>query len=277
MTYKTILVNLTTTDRAPALLSAATHLAHRFEAYLIALHVVPLAWVPAASPMDISGEIIAVQTRAYNAQAKAIRALFEATLAKGKLKGEWCQVEAKFHDPAEIVVAAGNATDLIMLSQPAKGAELLPTADTPERIMMEAGRPLLFVPDAGAERIIGGNVILAWNGSREATRAAFDAVPLLQAAKSVHVLAVNPETRAEELPWSSIVAALARHGIACKGSSAYNRSSSIADELRTHAAADGAGLLVMGGYGHSRLREFFFGGATYGMLARMPLPVFMAH
>lgn len=280
MSYKTILVNLATTGRAPPLLRAVSKLSKPFEAHVVAFHVVPMAWIPAASPMDMSGELIELQTRAYQDQAKAIRALFEAAVAKGELRGEWRQVDAKYHDPCELEIAAGNVTDLIVMAGPAKGAEFLPTADTAERVMMEGGRPVLFVPEAGADKIIGGNVLVAWNGSRESARAAFDALPLLQAAKSVHVLAINPDQRAaapSELPWAGLVAALKRHGVACKGSSVHYQGNAIADELTSQAAADDAGLLVMGGYGHSRLREYVFGGATYEILSKLPVPVLMSH
>jgi len=147
-------------------------------------------------------------------------------------------------------------------------------------VMIAGGRPVLFIPTAGRFPTIGSNATIAWNGSRESARAVFDALPFLVAAKQVRILAVNPddtELHGTVLPGSELATALARHGVKCEVARSVAPDIGIGDELLSRLADRGSDLLVMGGFGHSRFREFIFGGATRSILAHMTAPVLMSH
>src|SRR5262249_16615355 len=152
--------------------------------------------------------------------------------------------------------------------------------DLPERLILGAGRPVLVVPYAGRFERIGERVLLAWNASREATRAANDALALLERATKVTVLSVNPRrgpTGHRDIPGADIALHLARHGVRCEASSITTDEVGLDDMLLSQAADSDADLIVMGGYGHSRLGELVLGGATRHILRQITVPVLMSH
>src|SRR5262249_44560338 len=122
---------------------------------------------------------------------------------------------------------------------------------------------------------VGERVLVAWAHSREATRAVHDALPLLKLAKSVTVMEVNPEP--DHLGGADIALHLTRHGVKAEVASTTSGDINNGDAILSRAADLTADLLVMGGYGHSRLREFAFGGVTRHILEHMTLPVLMSH
>jgi nucleotide-binding universal stress UspA family protein len=151
--------------------------------------------------------------------------------------------------------------------------------DVGDRLAVAAGRPVLIVPNAGVYCGIGSRVVVAWNGRREATRAAFDALPLLQQAKDVKVLWIDPRSEDEDagaFAATDLCTALARHGIACEAVAAAS-DGNVGATLLSCATEHRADLLVMGCYGHSRLTELVFGGATRHILRHMTIPVLMSH
>jgi nucleotide-binding universal stress UspA family protein len=184
--------------------------------------------------------------------------------------------EAPGADLAGIVIAHGRTADLIVASQADPEWDLSPVLEFPERLVMESGRPVLVVPYTGRYEAVGRKPALAWAPRREAARAAFDAMPFLAAAALVHVLSFDEQTGGA-WPDSSIMAMLARHGVEATGRREYVRDTSIGEELLSAIADLGADLLVMGAYGHSRLREFVFGGATRHVMRHMTVPTLLSH
>lgn len=161
--------------------------------------------------------------------------------------------------------------DLTIVGQVAPGAPDH-LADT----LMKIGRPLLAVPRHGRYPRVGSRVLVAWNGSREATRAVFDAMPLLASASVVTVMTMDAEAD-EHLPGSDIGLALARHGVAVEVQHSTLGGIDAGNALLSRAADQGADLLVMGAFGHSPLREKVLGGATRHILDHMTVPVFLSH
>jgi nucleotide-binding universal stress UspA family protein len=153
--------------------------------------------------------------------------------------------------------------------------------DVVDRLPIEAGRPVLIVPNAPAlSDRVGEKVLVAWNARREAARAVFDALPVLKKASEVRVVAVNPQSEQEaprDLPTAEICASLARHGVNCQGAEEVKPRKNVGQTLLGCAQEFGADLLVMGCYGHTRWREFVFGGASRHVLSHASLPVFMSH
>jgi nucleotide-binding universal stress UspA family protein len=127
--------------------------------------------------------------------------------------------------------------------------------------------------------LIGGKVIVAWNGSREARRAIADAMPILTAARSVTVLVVDaaktPQKYGED-PGADIATHLARHGIHVDLEQAVSEGAPIAEVIGSRAVEQGASLIVIGAYSHSRSAEMIFGGVTRALMALMPVPVLVS-
>ena len=142
--------------------------------------------------------------------------------------------------------------------------------------LFDSGRPVIIVPFIQKQPAKFGHILVAWDGSAVAARALNDALPLLRRAGKVELVRITPEgTPPEELPGYNISRHLARHGINAE-LRMLPAASDVSSALLSYAADSGADLLVMGGYGHSRMRQFFFGGTTRDILKSMTLPIFMA-
>lgn len=280
MGYKTILVYLNDERRAGQILDVAAHIADRHAAHLIGLFVVPSGIF--GSPTHYGERLIESGRQAFRAEAKRIGELFEKATRGRSLVPEWRVVEPP-HDhpgPAEIVIEHARTADLVVAGQADAAWEYSLLLDFPEQIALDSGRPTLIVPHAGRFPHCGQRVLVAWNGKRESARAIFDAVPLLAQAQAVRVLAVDPSGQDAGFSRGSlneIGATLARHGVKCETAQSVAPGIDVGDDLLNRAADFGADLLVMGCYGHSRLRELVMGGASRSILGHMTMPVLMAH
>jgi nucleotide-binding universal stress UspA family protein len=179
-----------------------------------------------------------------------------------------------------------RTADLVVFGQPDPALSYAVQArKMPEDVLLDGGRPVLFVPYAGPAEAPFRRVLVAWDGSRAASRALHDALPLLPRAGSgaqVLVLSVDPDPAEAEFGHSAtgaaaVAAHLGRHGIAADVRNSISAGLPIADAILNHAADMMADLLVMGGYGHARLREHLIGGVTLDVLRTMTLPVLMSH
>jgi nucleotide-binding universal stress UspA family protein len=235
-------------DTSPACverLDLACRLAHRFEAYMVAVCPEEGAAV---------GERVAKMLRQEN------------------LDGEW---ESAVGLPGPYVTRRAQAADLVILGQ--RDPDHATGLDAPQEVVLACGRPVLIVPYAGHRDRIGEVAVVAWNGSREAARAAQDALPLLAASASVTVLLVNPAEDADIDDAEDLVAHLARHGLNASKRVVRQDILAVSDTILAQIASLGADLLVMGAYGHSRLREMILGGVTRDILRKMSVPILMAH
>jgi nucleotide-binding universal stress UspA family protein len=147
-----------------------------------------------------------------------------------------------------------------------------------ETTLFESGRPMLVVPYIQKAALKLDNVMVCWDGSRQAARAIADAMPLLERAGRVEIVIVaNERGKQDEVPGADMGQHLARHGLKVEVHRISGGSIDIGDALLSRAADSGADLMVMGGYGHSRLREFVLGGVTRSILRSMTIPTLMAH
>lgn len=281
MSYKTVLAYLGSAGRAPIVLDAAMRLAAKFDAHMIALTVIPQVSVPAIVPFEVTGDIMEAQQQILEKEADAIAAVYKKAIAGTVLQHEWRLVRASHYDLAASVDAHARSVDLIVAAQSDPAGTAYSPSDVTEDLMMEAGRPILVVPGRTKAKTIGDRVLVAWNDSREASRAAFDAIPFMQQAREVRLLTLDTRLKsadATDVPAAGIAVALARHGIKPDTAVAEGvAGGTFADSLLAEIERFRADLVVMGGYGHSRLRELVFGGATHDMLSRMPVPVLMSH
>lgn len=280
MSYKTILVNLNTEKYAADVIKVATDLALKCEAHLIGLYVVPSVEVYPAVSMYVSSDVLAEHRNRYLEEAKRIEALFEKKTSAEAISAEWRVADSPSPNIAATVSNHALTSDLVIVSQADEQADDLSIRDVPWQTMLETGRPVLIVPYAGGIKTVGEHILIGWNGTREATRATFDALPLLKAANEVHIHWANPGSQGDDkttLLGSELASSLARHDVRVETKTSRNPDLADGDVLLSYVAQSGSDLLVMGGYGHSRAREMIFGGATKQILDHMTIPVLMSH
>jgi nucleotide-binding universal stress UspA family protein len=278
MSYKTILLHVNDERRVGGLVGVAAQIAQRFDAHLIGLYVLPP--VPVYGATHVGAGMIKSGMAAFRQEAARVHAAFEEACKGLPVVAEWRLVESRHPSVAETVMDHGRAADLIIAGQTDPSFDFSALMDFPDRLAIESGRPLLVVPHSGRFNSVGKRVTIAWNGKREAARAAFDALPILVTADSVRVVWVNPSKEAGaagDLPTAEIAAALARHGVKCEAGTAVAPDLGVGDTLLNSLCDDSTDLLVMGAYGHSRFREFVFGGATRHILGHMTTPVLLSH
>ena len=280
MAYQTILVHLPNAKRAGQLLEVATRLARQNKAFVIGLFAFPQIFIPPAVAAEAWADILKIQSERYTQDEAEVKKLFSDACAKAKLKSEWRSV-----DPSAVAIDAivrhAFCADLVVVPQADPDAEdFRQQEEINERVLMETGRPALFVPYVGRYKSIGEHPIVAWTATRESARAAYDALPFLKDAETVTIMTVNPADNGHETTASTasqFAVTLARHGVRAKATNTVSGDVSVSNELLSRASDHGADLIVMGGYGHSRFRETVFGGVTHDILHHMTVPVLMSH
>jgi nucleotide-binding universal stress UspA family protein len=265
-------------------LRLAAELARRHHGYLTGLYAIEVAAAPIATPaLGSYAEAEAVQSaiaaarEATSEVRAAAESSFRDALQRAAIQGEWRVLE---DSTVELASLHARYADIAVLGQVDPDNPPANAPALPESVLMDSGRPVLIVPYVGHFETLGKNVLVAWNATREAARATGDALPLLTEAKTVTVLSFSPpgDIEAEgRLPASHLVEHLRRHGIAAEASTLPSGEIGVGDLILSRAADLTADLIVMGGYGHSRTREFIFGGVTRSLLQHMTVPVLMAH
>ena len=278
MTYRTIVVHLGADARRRERLDIACSLASAFDSHLVGLFALGELLVPFALGGN-AGAVIEAEGQWRDQVAGEARRDFDAAVRRaGAEKTEWRRSERGALAATRL---SARYADLVVVGQPdpdRAGEERLPGYFA-EDLVLGAGRPVLVVPYAGRFARVGTRVLIAWNASREAARAVTDALPLLERASSVEVVAFEPQRPDADHgaePGADIALYLARHGV--KVSAARQRAGiDVGSQILSRAADSDADLIVMGAYGHSRAREIVLGGATRSLLAAMTVPVLMAH
>jgi nucleotide-binding universal stress UspA family protein len=280
--YKTVLVHCNDKRRIRTLLAPVMRLAEQTQAHLIGLAVAPpVTVIPTGVPGAPDTMVVDEHRTAFRAELPAMKAVFDGAALDRGCVAEWREEDAGDSSVADRVLPYARAADLVAASQDDADWTGSGFLDVGERLVMESGRPVLVVPNAGTFENIGERVLVAWNARREAVRATFDALPILARAKQVRVVWVNPQSAretAQDIPAADICDALARHGVNCEATEQVApRGAGVGETLAGCARDFGADLMVMGCYGHSRMRELVFGGASRHVLSRMTLPVLMSH
>lgn len=278
MGYKTILVHCDADPRVAHRLAIAVDLAKRNDAHLVGVHIQePFEAPPVFGGNAILGNLFAVFEETAKANLAAAKAAFAKAVNGTELKTEW-RSEDGYVD-ARLPVHARYA-DLMVLGQSDPGSPSFVPLDLPETMALSTGRPILVVPHVGAPAECGKTVMLCWNASRESARAASDALPLLQAASKVIVLCIDPHSSSYghgAEPGADAAAWLARHGVKVTVQRDVAPDSGVGGVILSRATDHAVDLIVMGLYGHSRLRELVLGGASRTLLSNMTVPVLMSH
>src|SRR5262249_9180116 len=238
----------------------------------------PLGVVAAGVPGATDTIVIDEHAKAYRAENPAMRRAFEEAARAHNVVAEWREEDAGSGTVARVVIRHARAADLVVALQTASDWKGSLDLDIDDRLALESGRPVLIVPNIGPHRPIYKRIVVGFTDSREATRAVFDALPLLQRADKETVIEVDPKPEPEiAATRSALNATLSHHGVTCEAVAAASYHGNVGDALLACCERMKADLLVMGCYGHSRLREFVLGGASRHLLAGMTLPILMSH
>ena len=278
MDPKTILVVLNAEDDMMKVLETALPLCARFGAHLIGFHAEALP-LPQATPMGFPDvELVQASAEAARERSETLKQIFEKRVRRDGVSSEWHATEGYSGNTALLAVRAARAADLIVVQQLDPDSPYASAPDS-EALLFESGRPVMFVPYAGSVDTRFRKVLVAWNGTQEAARATFDALPFIVAAEATEVLCVDPRSSATEdavVSGADIAEALSRHGAKVTLTTEVSAGLSAGEVIENRIAETGADLLVMGAFSQPWLKQFFFGGATRTLLRSMPAATLMS-
>ena len=274
---KDIVVNLTVGAQRDVAADFALSMARNFEAHLAAVSFCYEMAIPGSVFGNVPTNLIEAQRAETEKVATDAAAGFEQAARLAGVSSELRLFRAPLTDAVEMFGRIARRYDLSVVAQN--------EPDTPpgrdmiiEAALFQSGRPVVIVPYIQKDGLKLDRVMVCWDGSRNAARAVADALPILQKAKSVEVVVVmRAHGNSKELPGADIAQHLARHRLKVELSELVADDIDVPNVILSHAADVGTDFIVMGGYGHSRWREFVLGGATRAMLDSMTVPVLMAH
>jgi nucleotide-binding universal stress UspA family protein len=272
---RTIAVHLPTAGLCSRLLDVAIPLAEARSSVLVGVHVLPAVVVYADATVSMSTEFIVAQQEAFREDSRAVETEFRGRVEAAGVTSEWRLADTGDDPTMRAAATLCNTADLVVAAQ---YSDSIPAAAgySPDELVLGTGRPVLIVPTVGDLKPVGRRALVAWNGSREAARATFDSLALLMSDAVMHLVAVDSPRGDASL--NAMVEALSRHAVEVSSASvARSGGRNVSEEILKAAEAFRADLLVLGCYGHSRLRETVFGGATTRILRDMTLPILMAH
>jgi nucleotide-binding universal stress UspA family protein len=274
---KDLVVNLTVgADRDPAT-QFAVSIAEAFEAHIAGI---AFAYDPVITPtvMDgLSAGWVDAQRAENHAAAQKAVDRFEAAAKLQGLSAEHRIIEASLGKAASLFGRMARRFDLTVVGQ-MDPERMVPDDLMIEAALFESGRPMVVVPYIQKDGLKLDRVLVCWDGSRSAARAIADSLPFLKRGKLIEIVMVATGSgKADELPGVDLGEHLARHDLVVEVKRLVAADIDVSNVVLSYAADCAADFIVMGGYGHSRLREFVLGGATRGILQSMTVPVLMAH
>ncbi len=288
MALKDLMVLLDATEQSARRLDLAASLALRHGAFVRGVCLAEA--IRPVEPLVLNANAYAFGTgvAAFITEMKSVRArqiapieaALDARLARDGLSGAFALEEGA---PVPAALAHARLADLVIAGQSGpEGGPEQPSVNPIEEVLLGAGRPLIVVPAYGSFAACGETVLVGWTETREAARAVHDALPILAGARAVTVLTIegregDGEAGEEAVPAAAIAEHLVRHGVPATAARTIAGGLSPADVLLNYAADIGADLIVVGGYGHSRLREVTLGGVTRSLLQHMTVPVLFSH
>ena len=279
MAYKDLLVQVDDSKGCEARIAAAIELADRFDAHLTALYLIPEIILPIAAEGYFGADIYSSIEKQEQERADAAIERFRKAAEAEDIEYDTRTDQSAIADFSRRLEVHSRYADLLIVGQPDQ-TELVPSVPSPGDVVLHAAAPVLVVPFIGLRPSFGKRAMIAWNASRESARAVKHAMPFLERAEAVDIVSFHPRERDNahgELPGADIALHLARHGIDVDVQRLEGHDIDVGNALLSHAADRDSDLLVMGCYGHSRLREFVLGGATRTILQSMTLPVVMGH
>jgi nucleotide-binding universal stress UspA family protein len=274
---KDLVVNLGIGNPRDVAVDYAVSIAETFDAHLCG---VAFSYEPVVPPSIMGGipaDVIDAQWAASAQAADAAIAGFEAAAKREGIVAEHRKLEASLGGAGDLFGRLARRFDLSVVGQaePKHG----PAQDLViEGALFGSGRPVIVVPYIQKGGLKLDRVLICWDGSRPAARAIGDAMPFLARAAAIDVVIVaSGREKSDEIPGVDMGEHLARHALKIEVKRLVSGDLDVANTILSYAADSGADLIVMGGFGHSRLREFVLGGVTRGILGSMTVPALMSH
>ena len=274
---KDLVVNLGIGNPRDVAVDYAVSIAETFDAHLCG---VAFSYEPVVPPSIMGGipaDVIDAQWAASAQAADAAIAGFEAAAKREGIVAEHRKLEASLGGAGDLFGRLARRFDLSVVGQaePKHG----PAQDLViEGALFGSGRPVIVVPYIQKGGLKLDRVLICWDGSRPAARAIGDAMPFLARAAAIDVVIVaSGREKSDEIPGVDMAEHLARHALKIEVKRLVSGDLDVANTILSYAADSGADFIVMGGFGHSRLREFVLGGTTRGILASMTVPALMSH
>jgi nucleotide-binding universal stress UspA family protein len=274
---KDIVVNLSVTRGGGPAGDYAVSIASALDAHVAGVAFVYDPIVPVSATGYIPAEVIERQQADNEADAKAAIDRFAEATRRAGLSAEPLTITASLAGAGEQFGRIARRFDLAVVGQAEPETSTIDDIIA-ETTLFESGRPMIVVPYIQKGPLKLDKVMVCWDGSRQAARAIGDAMPLLTKAGKVEIVIIADEPgKQDEIAGADMGQHLARHGLRVDLERIPRGDVDVADALLSYAADSGADFMVMGGYGHSRLREFVLGGVTRSILRSMTVPVLMAH
>ena len=273
---KDIVVNLGLGTHDPAG-DYAISVAEAFQSHVLGVAFSYEPIIPGTVMGGIPPEFIEAQRAESDKRARDAIARFEQNAKRVGISFETAIVSASITGAAERLGRLSRRFDLVVVGQPER-EKSVPDEVVDEGVLFDSGRPVVFVPFIQRGGLKLDRVMVCWDGSRAATRAIADSLPFLRKAKQVEIVMVaNGRSKSDEMPGADLGQHLARHGLQVEVKRIPSPDIDVASTILSYAADSSADMIVMGGYGHSRLREFILGGVTRGLLESMTVPALMSH
>lgn len=275
MTIKTILACLTDAQSADGLLTAAALIARRHDGHVIGLHTVESLAVYPGVALHVPDIVFTEFGRSQAAQSAEIKEIFETAYQAEEFPHEWRLLQSQSETAAERIVESAHCADIVLMAAVDPDAETNVHARLLETVIRDSGRPVLVVPRGFSADHLGKSILLGWNGTREAVRAAHDALRLLRAGDSAHILRINDHSHDTGLRATSsdLAAAFDRHGIETTLIERNWERPGVAAALNREAMERGADMVAVGAFGHSRAYDLVIGAATRELLRKTEVPV----
>jgi len=274
---KDIIANLSVTKEGSVVGNYAVSVAAALEAHLTGIAFIYDPVVPISGAGYIPAEVIETQRDDNETAAAAAIKSFTAATDQAGISAESLMTNASLAGAGDQFARMARRFDLAIVGQAQPDISSLEQIIS-ETTLFESGRPVLMVPYIQKAPFKTDNVMICWDGSRTAARAVADAIPLIGKGGRVEIVIVaNERGKQDEIEGADIGQHLARHGLKVDVHRISGGDIDVGDALLSHAADSGADLMVMGGYGHSRLREFVLGGVTRSIFETMTVPVLISH
>ena len=277
MTYKSIMVHVEGTTRCRSRIELARALAERFDAHLTGIYTIGPTEIPGYLRAELGEGFMQHRADLIAERRRTMHSRFLQD-ASG-MRPSRLDFQAVEGDPTQALAMLARMADLVVIGQTE-----LPLADGsvvnaafPENLVLASRRPCLVIPYAGEFKPRFEHPMIAWKATGEAVRAVTDALPILQQAKRVTVVCVEPSSEPRPAFVPDIALFLARHDVPVEVVFEQGGNPDVASALLNRAFNIQADLLVMGCYGHSRLRELILGGVSRTIFQTMTVPVLFAH
>ncbi|MGB0847756.1 MAG: universal stress protein [Thiolinea sp.] len=272
---KEILVLADTTAASQQRIEIAARYAKRFGAHVTGLFIRPEIQIPQFVEKSAFLEARRQYDIEFKTRLEVVETQFRQAMADLAGGSNWIEEIGDFND---IVIGYSRRADLVLLGQHNPEQQGDPVLDEPDKVILRSGRPVMVVPYVQCPLNPPHCIVVAWDGSREAARALYDAMPLLQAADLVELCTIaEPKSAAAAYAGlDEMVVHLERHGVPAVARRLSRSGLSVGNLLLNHIVDSGADMLVAGAYGHNRLREVVLGGVTRDLLEHCSVPLLMS-